>query len=169
MTNTQYEMLDLVDDRDNVIGVMERGEVYAKGLDNFRVIDAFIKNKEGKLFVPRRQAHKRLFPLALDTSGGGHVSSGETYDEAFVKEAREELDIDIVKTNYKVLGTMNPTIDGVAAFMTVYEIQSDATPDYNSDDFSAHYWLTPIEIMQRLSDGDTSKENLPKILKKFYL
>ena len=169
MTNTQDEMLDLVDGRDNVIGVMERGEVYAKDLTNFRVIDAFIKNKEGKLFVPRRQAHKRLFPLALDTSGGGHVSSGETYDEAFAKEVREELNIDVSKIDWKMVGTMTPQDDETKAFITVYEIQSDATPDYNSDDFVEHYWLTPIEIMQRLSDGDTSKENLPKILKKFYL
>ena len=29
MTNTQDELLDLVDDSDNVIGVMERGEVYS--------------------------------------------------------------------------------------------------------------------------------------------
>ena len=138
-------------------------------MHNFRVIDAFIKNKEGKLFVPRRQAHKRLFPLALDTSVGGHVSSGETYLEAFAKEAREELNLDMTQVNYKVLGTMNPAVDGVVAFMTVYEIQSDETPNYNSDDFVEHYWLTPIEIMERLSNGDISKENLPKILKKFYL
>ena len=62
---------------------------------------------------------------------------------------------------------MNPMVDGVSAFMTVYEMQSDETPNYNSDDFSAHYWLTPTEIIERLSNGDTSKDDLPKILKKF--
>ena len=68
-----------------------------------------------------------------------------------------------------MVGTMTPHDDGTKAFIAVYEIQSDETPDYNSDDFAEHYWLTPIEIMERLSGGDTSKENLPKILKKFYL
>lgn len=167
--HTETEILDLVDENDNVIGVMERNEVYAKGLSNFRVINCFIRNSEGKLFIPRRQKHKRLFPLALDISVGGHVTSGETYLEAFRKETREELNIDIETVSYRVLGTMNPHDDGVSAFMTVYEIRSDETPAYNSEDFVEHYWLTQEEVTQRLQDGDISKEDLPKILKKYSL
>ncbi len=37
----QEEMLDLVNEQDEVIGSMERNEVYAKGLTNFRVITYF--------------------------------------------------------------------------------------------------------------------------------
>lgn len=163
------EMLDLVDNNDTVISSMERNEVYANKLNNFRVINGFIKNSEGKLFIPRRQKNKRLFPLALDVSVGGHVTSGETYEEAFAKETAEELNVDIYSIPFKILGTMNPHTDNVSAFMTVYEIQSDLTPAYNPDDFIEHYWLTPEEILLRIENGDSAKGDLPKLIKKFYL
>lgn len=168
MTTQTEEILDLVNEKDEIIGSMPRSEVYAKNLNNFRVINCFIKNSEGKLWVPRRQANKRLFPNALDVSCGGHVSSGETYEVAFAKEMSEELNINISKTTYKILGTMTPK-DGASAFMTVYEIESDVVPNYNPDDFISYEWLTPEEVMGKLADGDISKDDLPKILKRFYL
>lgn len=163
------EMLDLVDEQDAVIGVMERNEVYKQGLNNFRVINAFIKNSEGKLFIPRRQKHKRLFPLGLDVSVGGHVTSGETYEEAFAKEAREELNLDIRSLPFTVLGKLTPSADSVSAFMTVYEIASDETPSYNPDDFVEHFWLTPHEIIEHITGGDLAKDDLIKLVRKFYL
>ncbi len=168
MTQQTEEILDLVNENDEIIGSMPRSEVYAQNLHNFRVINCFIKNSEGRLWTPRRQAHKRLFPNALDMSCGGHVSSGETYDEAFAKEMSEELNIDVSKVTYKVLGTMTPK-DGVNTFMTVYEIISDTAPAYNEDDYSGYEWLSPAEILERLASGETSKDDLPVLIKKFYM
>ncbi len=165
----QYELLDLVDENDVVIGVLERNDVYKQGLTNFRVINAFIKNNEGKLWIPRRQANKRLFPLSLDVSVGGHVTSGETYDEPFAKEASEELNLDVSKVSYKLLGKLTPHDDGVSAFMHVYEIHQDEAPQYNPEDFTEYYWLTTQEVMERLAQGDISKGDMTKLLKKFYL
>ena len=163
------EILDLVNENDVVIGTIEREEAYSRGLvHQIRVVDAFIKNAEGKLFIPRRQAHKKLFPKALDTSVGGHVISGDSYEETFKKEALEELNLDITSVPYRLLGHMSPFKDGVAAFIGVYEMQSDSTPDYNSDDFSEHFWLTPKEIRDRVLNGDLAKGNLLKILDRFY-
>jgi isopentenyldiphosphate isomerase len=113
-TQPTEEILDLVNENDEVIGSMERSEVYVRGLSNFRVINVFLKNSDGKLFVPRRQLTKRLFPGALDVSCGGHVSSGETYLEACTKELGEELNIDFTKVSYRILGTMNPHHDEVS-------------------------------------------------------
>lgn len=108
MTDSSEEILDLVDENDVVIGQIERGEAYRQGLTNFRVIDAFIRNSEGKLFIPRRQAHKKMFPLRLDTSVGGHVESGETYEAAFRRETKEEISIDISRVPYIKIGQMTP-------------------------------------------------------------
>ena len=86
----------------------------------------------------------------------------------FQKEVIEELNIDVSKITHKVLGTMTPK-DGVSAFMKIYEIESDVAPNYNPDDFVSYKWLSPEEIMTKLAEGDTSKDDLPKILKRFYL
>lgn len=163
------EMLDLVDGNDVVIGSKKRSEIYAERLSNFRVINAFIKNSEGKLWIPRRTATKRIFPLCLDVSVGGHVESGETYEDAFARETEEELGIIITDISFGLLGHLTPHQDNVSAFMNVYEIWSDETPTYNQKDFVEYYWLTAPEVFDRLTQGDISKGDLPKLIKKFYL
>ena len=175
--NESLEILDLVNVNDEVVGTMERERIYQKGLSNlrdeegvsFRVIDAFIKNTEGELFIPRRHPDKRLFPLRLDVSVGGHVTSGDSYEVTLKKEAKEELNIDISNFTYKILGKMSPFTNGVSAFTMVYEIESDETPNYNLEDFIEHFWLTPEELIARIEGEDLGKGNLPKIVKKFYL
>jgi isopentenyldiphosphate isomerase len=163
------EILDLVDENDEVIGQIPRTQTYANDIRNFRVIDAFLRNSEGKLFIPRRTAHKKLFPLALDSSVGGHVSSGESYDETLIREAYEELHLDLRTVSYRRLGTISPFTSDIVGFSTVYEIGSDETPIYNQDDFCEHFWLTPEEIVQKIESGDTAKGNLLTILRHFYL
>lgn len=162
----EEEMLDIVDDGDAVIGAQPR---YSFDGFNFRVINAFIVNKKGELWIPRRTETKRMFPLCLDVSVGGHVSSGETYDEAFKKEAREELNIDIDSVPYRLLGKLEPKKDMVSAFMQVYEIQLDEPPAFNKEDFVEYYWFTPKEFMQHLIKGEKVKGDLVTLVRKFYL
>lgn len=169
MTQPTEEILDLVNKNDEVVGTMPRSEVYEKGLSNYRTINCFIKSSEGKLWTPRRQPNKRLFPNGLDFACGGHVSSGETYLEAFAKEMSEELNIDVSKTPHKELGSCTPDKDGVSSFMRVYEITSDVVPDYNTEDFSSYEWLYPEEIIQKIEEGEKTKGDLPKLIRKFYL
>jgi isopentenyl-diphosphate delta-isomerase len=52
--------------------------------------------------------------------------------------------------------------------MQVYEIRLDTTPSYNKNDFVESYWLYPHEILERLKNGDKSKNDLPKLLEIFY-
>lgn len=162
------EYLDLVTEKDEVIGRKLRSEVYAENLSNFRVVNAFVINDAGKLWIPRRAADKRLFPLGLDMSMGGHVESGETYDFAFKRELAEELNINADENGYRILGTLNPHENGTSAFMTVYEIKTNTTPKYNPNDFVESFWLTPQEVLDRLAAGDKSKEDLPRLIRHFY-
>lgn len=162
------EYLDLVDEKDNVIGKKLRSEVYAEGLSNFRVVNAFIVNSQGKLWIPLRGPNKRIFPLSLDMSMGGHVESGETYDQAFMRETQEELGIDTNVIPWKMLGHITPGSDGVAAYMNVYEIRSDTSPNYNPDDYTEYFWLTPKEVLEKIETGTKTKDDLPKLIKIFY-
>lgn len=120
------------------------------------------------MWVPRRAPTKRIFPLCLDMSMGGHVESGETYEEALQREAREELNVEIEKANVRLLGHLTPHNNGVSAYMQVYEITQDGVPDYNRDDFVEYYWLTPEALLDRLANGDNAKGDLPKLVTIFF-
>jgi isopentenyl-diphosphate delta-isomerase len=127
----QDEVLDLVDENYNVIASQPRGEVYKNNIRNFRTINCFIKNDKGELWIPVRSPYKRIFPNAFDMSCGGHVSSGETYEEAFYKEMQEELSLDMKVLQYKVLGKCTPYNDDVSSFQVVYEVKMNEVPNYN--------------------------------------
>lgn len=162
------EILDLVNQNDEVIGSETRKEIYAKGMRNYRVVHAFIVNDEGKFWIPRRVSTKKLYPNGLDYSIAGHVESGETYDEALIKEATEEVGLDLTVIPFKEIGRFNPYTHEVHCFQRVYEISANEVPNYNHDDFSGFEWLSPQEVIKRYEDGETGKEDMPEVIKQCY-
>ena len=87
------ELLDLVDDRNRVIGRVARRNVHGNPSLQHRAVHVFVMNKEGDLFLQKRSTKKRVQPGKWDTSVGGHLEAGQTYEEAARKEAAEELGI----------------------------------------------------------------------------
>ena len=166
--HTLDEYLDLVDENDNVFGKKKRSEVYAENLSNFRVVNAFVVNQKREIWIPRRSADKMIFPSCLDMSMGGHVESGETYEDTLKRETQEELNIDTDKARVRLLGPLTPQEDGVSAHMNVYEIKMDEAPDYNKSDFVGYVWLTPKALFKRIANGDKTKGDLPTLVKIFY-
>jgi isopentenyl-diphosphate delta-isomerase len=166
-TQQDDELLDLVDDQDRVIGSWSRSAIYRERLNNFRVVNAFLVNDFGQLWIPRRSATKRIFPLCLDMSVAGHVASGEDYLTAFRRELHEELNMVLEDVEWRFVGQLTPYRNGTSAFMHVYEIQCNHVPDYNRDDFIDYYWLYPHEVIDRLSNGDKSKDDLPRLIEYF--
>lgn len=166
--DAEDELLDIVDRDDNVMGRERRSIVYNKGLSNFRVINVFIRNDKGEIWIPRRAAGKKLFPLHLDVSAGGHVASGESYEDAFRREVMEELNIDTGAVCWRVLGCLTPHNDDVSAFQKVYEIDSNQTPDFNRRDFVEHFWLMPKDAGEIIRAGEPAKGDLLKLLRILY-
>lgn len=83
------ETFDLVDAQDNVIGTTDKQTAHRKK-QLHRVVAVYVFDKAGRLYV---QVHKSSGGL-YDHSVGGHVKKGESYEEAAVREAKEELCID---------------------------------------------------------------------------
>ena len=165
----QDELLDLVNKQDEVIGTLPRSEVYAKKMHNFRVINGFLINSKRQLWIPKRTAHKRTSPSALDMSFAGHVETRETYEQAFKRELKEELNLDLDKVQFKEIGYFTPHQNQMYAFMKVYEIKFEGVPDFNRNDFVEGHWLYPEEILKQIENGEKAKSDLKKLIKLCYL
>ncbi len=166
--NHDEEILDLVNENDEVIGQQSRAEIYQQNQSNFRVVNLFLVNAKGQLWIPKRVATKKLFPLCLDMSMGGHVDSGESYREALKREVSEELNMSTQDDDYRLLGHFFPHVHHLSAFMKVYEMTIDTAPVYNPDDFCEADWMMPDELLAAIENGACCKDDLPKLLKMIY-
>lgn len=91
------EFLDIVDEKNVVIGDAPIDEVYQKRL-NHRIVHVMIFNEKGEIFLQQRSAKDDFCPGHLCTSAGGHVKKGETYEQAALRELKEELGIKALLT-----------------------------------------------------------------------
>ena len=164
------EKLWLVDEHDQPIGEgwQWRSSDPKVNWQNFRVINAFIKNSKGELWIPRRTATKRMFPLCLDVSVGGHVEFGESFETTFARETMEEINVDVTAVECVDKGYFSPFEHNLSAWMRVWEIHMDEVPPYNQNDFVEWYWLTPDALRERIRQGDKTKGDLPILIDILY-
>lgn len=166
MTETE-EILDLVNDKDEIIGTIPRSEFYRlenESLGYIRAAELFIINSKGQLWVPVRTAHKKIAPNGLDYSMGGHISAGETYLQGGLREIEEELGLDLTEDDLEFVHTFEPE-PGLPYFRTLYLYRSDTAPDYNPDDFTSATWMTPAELLAIIEAGAPSKTSLPSTVR----
>ena len=86
------EQIDIVDDRDTIVGKAHWKDVIEKGLLH-RSANIMVFNSEGKIFVHRRADHLKLYGGMWDVKFGGHVSTGESYEDGARRELFEEAGI----------------------------------------------------------------------------
>lgn len=156
-----HEVLDLVNENDEVIGTVLRGE-FNHAIDRngyVRAAEAFIVNSSGELWVPRRTSHKTHAPNGLDFSVSEHVSSRETYDIAITRGFQEELKMTVKISQLEHIGTIPPA-DTMPWFAAIYLYRSDKTPEFNRDDFSEASWMNPSVLLRQLAAGEISKRGL---------
>lgn len=98
MMDNDAEIFPIVDANGNVIGSMTRGEAHDGSHRLHPVVHLHVFNSRGELYLQRRPAWKSIQPGKWDTATGGHVSYGETVEDALRREVNEELGI----TDYTV-------------------------------------------------------------------
>lgn len=155
------ELLDLVNETDQIIGTIWRSEydrLEAEDLGYIRAVEMFIVNDRGELWIPKRTADKRIAPNGLDFSAAGHVSSGESYIEAMLKEAHEELDIKLSEEDIQFIDKIGPDQNHYIRQLYVY--YSNETPQFNPSDFVSAEWISPEAAIQLLDSGAPAKSTL---------
>jgi len=88
------ELFVVVDEADRVVGQASRATVHGNNLLH-RAVHILLFNRRNELFLQKRSRLKDRHPCLWDSSAAGHVDAGEDYDEAAVREVREELGITV--------------------------------------------------------------------------
>lgn len=103
----------------------------------------------GRVLFGRRSAAKASCPGFWDAPGG-HLEPGETPEDALVREAREELDVEL--TAWVLLDTVAFPEDGLVLPCLVYAaVAWTGDPRRVGDEHDELRWFTPDEL-ERLPD-----------------
>ena len=100
------EYLDIVDDRGNPTGqIVERKEAHIKGILHRTSHVWLVRYKENlEILVQKRSKNKDSFPDCFDISTAGHIPAGCDYIESAIREAKEELNIDLDANHFIYCG-----------------------------------------------------------------
>lgn len=92
-TDDPDELFDLVNEADEVIGTVRRGQAHSDPRLLHRSVQVLVFDTRGRLFLQRRSRHKDLFAGYWCASASGHVAAGESYALTAERELLEELGI----------------------------------------------------------------------------
>lgn len=147
----KLELMDLVNENDEVIGIIDRNDKAFNGKKNIRGVNLFLLTKENKVVVPKRSGNRRIFPNCYDFSVAGMVDSGEDYETAMYRETKEELLLEDV--TLKEFAYLNPFKDESSMFLKLYVGYIDREiKDFDRNGISDIFYLTLKEIDKLLKD-----------------
>ncbi len=114
------EIFDVVDKNDRVIDQQPRHLVHEKKLWH-RAVHALVFDGDQRIYLQKRSMSKDSNPGLWDTSVGGHLDSGESYDQAVIRETNEELGIELAEVP-KRLFKLSACKETGFEFIWVYKI-----------------------------------------------
>jgi isopentenyldiphosphate isomerase len=162
--NELMQMLEVVDENDNVVGLENRTKVHKEGLLH-REIHIWFITPQGEIIFQHRAKDKDTYPDKLDATVGGHVEPNTSYEETAVKECKEETGIDIdpskllflaklrSKSFDEATGLTNNVIRSQYAYLYEGSISDLQIEEGKSEGFEA--WK--IDDLPNLSEQDKSK------------
>ena len=101
------EYLDIYDENGKFLGTEERGVVHSKGLWH-KTVHCWLYDRDGNVFFQRRSDRGTLY-----TRSSGHLSAKESVTEAFQREIKEEIGLDIDASDATKVGVVPFQMDRV--------------------------------------------------------
>nr|WP_260584548.1 NUDIX domain-containing protein [Streptomyces murinus] len=140
------ELVERVDGRDRVLGVVSRREAVREGWLH-RVAVTVCRDERGRILVHRRSERLSRFPGLYEVVVGGAVNVGESYEQAAARELAEELG---VRALPRLLFTFVNRSGLSPHWLGVHEavVPDAVVPD--PDEIAWHGWLTEPELRSAL-------------------
>lgn len=172
------EYFEVLNEKGEYTGEIEtREKCHKEGLWHKAVV-VFIINSKNQILLQKRSGTKKLWPNMWDVTAGGHVLSGEMGFQALIREAKEELGIDLQKQDLTFIGSSissNVKGDIVNNHFNEYYIANadidETTLTLQAEEVADVKWMDKEEIIKRVKDnynGITDKEGCWDYLVKYY-
>jgi isopentenyldiphosphate isomerase len=149
------ELLEIVDENGEVLGLAPRSEVHGNPSLRHRVVHVLVFNRRGELLLQKRSMRKDVAPGRWDTSVGGHVNPGESLLEAATRELMEELG---VRGEPEFLYSYVHTNPYETEVVHTYALRHDGAFSFNREEIEEVRFWSLKEIMERI-EGPLLSDN----------
>lgn len=157
------EYFDVIDKYGNIIGKATRTECHKDRSLAHRVVHVLVFNSNGELLLQKRHKNKDIQPGKWDTSVGGHLNLGETFEKAVVREMQEELGISAdVKHIYDYWMYNSIETEYVRTYICIY----DGVINFDPNEIDEVMFWRQEEIKENLNTN-TFSPNFIKEYKKY--
>ncbi|MEV4439351.1 NUDIX domain-containing protein [Streptomyces sp. NPDC049577] len=158
MPLSQDELLDIVDEQDRVVDQVRRGEATARRLRH-RCTFILVRDARERIFVHRRTDRKLVFPSRYDMFVGGVVGAGESYDEAALREAEEELGVTGLAAPAPLFRFLYESPEHTW-WSAVYEVRCELPVRPQVEEVAWWEFLPEEEVVARLGEWDWVPDGL---------
>ncbi len=141
------ELLEIVDENNNVIGIEKRSVIHQRKLYH-RSVQILLFNSKNELFIQQRALNKDIYPGLFGFSVGGHVDIGESYEQAALREIKEELGIDLKPQQLKLIKVFPPCKENMYEFAAVFIAYNiDQEPKINTHEVASGMFV-PLDKLK---------------------
>ena len=159
------EWLDIVNENDMIIGKAPRNEIYQKRLMH-RIVHVLIFNDEGEMAMQLRSKKKSFCPLHWSTTVGGHVQTGENYEQAALREYQEELGT--VTKLHLIRTLLYRNNHGPNKFLTIYRTTYNGPFTLDPNDVELVKFFNMDDIKYMIKNGEKFHPELLFILERIF-
>ena len=151
----ESEELILVNDRDEAIGSMSKGDAHDGDGVLHRAFSLFLFDSEGRLLLQRRSAEKRLWPMYWSNSCCSHPRFGETMEVATSRRLAQELGISAqLEFVYKFMYQARFSRDGSEnEFCSVYLGRCFDNPQVNGTEIAEWRFVSAAELEREFENS----------------
>lgn len=167
------ELIWHVDEHDNPIGPIDRDESRRTGA-RYRMARVMVESEDGELvLLQKRVMTKKSFPGCWDTSAGGNIDYGESYEAAATRELAEEIGVDATQLTH--LGTFYAEATDqngaqLRRFTAVYKTTqpTDIAITPQNTEVEEVVWV-PVSELPELAQSGKVTDGLRRVIERYYV
>ena len=148
---SKEEWVPLVDEQGKVTGKAPRSQVHNGSKLLHPVVHLHVLNKSGAILLQKRPMNKLIQPGKWDTAVGGHISAGETLEQALKKEAFEEIGLQNFKARLQKVYKWESEVE--AELVYVFTTRDSKNIGIQSDEVDELRFWTKKQIESNIGTG----------------
>ena len=149
------ELLDVIHpETEEVIGQAPRSLCHGDPSLVHRAVHAAVLHPDGKrILLQKRSPAKRIQPGKWDMSVGGHLASGEEWEDALLRETGEELGLHVSPDSFRFLFRIRERNRTESENIRVYLLYSEGPFLFPPEEISETAFFAVSALLERIRNG----------------